>query len=320
MNIKVVKKEVDRFEKYTNGNYDVMISPITGTKIRDNHRDDALFDAEFPECADICITSYCDRGCQFCYVSSGENGKDAPLDEMLPILDTFRPWTEVALGGGSPILHKELVKILEFFKTKNVMPSITVHWAHFKEKFQMLRDLVENKLLYGVGVSASSYRDDIVELIKKHDFKNAVIHTIAGITTVDDMKRYVEAGVKILVLGYKNMGRGERNEEAYKEIQKNIDDLREWFGDAIKNNRFKNVISFDNLALKQLDVKNLLSEDQWNASYMGDDGVDGEMTSASMYIDFVTKTFARNSINANKHDFGDIKDIKNMFQILKKGE
>lgn len=320
MNIKVVKKEVDRFEKYTNGNYDVIISPITGTKIRDNHRDDALFDAEFPECADICITSYCDRGCPFCYVSSGENGKDAPFEEMKPYLDTFRPWTEVALGGGSPILHKQLTDILQFLKTKNVLPSITVHWAHFKQKFAMLKDLYDNRLLYGIGVSASSYRDDIVELIKKYDFKSAVIHTIAGITTAEDMKKYADAGVKILILGYKNMGRGERDTEAYKEIQKNIDDLHNWLVDAIKNKKFKNVVSFDNLALKQLGVKDILTEDQWNTSYMGDDGVDGEMTSASMYIDFVNKTFSRNSINATKYDIGDIVDVKDMFQILKKGE
>ena len=173
--------KIDRFEKYTNGNYDVMISPITGTKIRDNHRDDNLFDAEFPECADICITSYCDRGCPFCYVSSGENGRDAPFDEMKPTLDTFRPWTEVALGGGSPILHKELVKILEFFKTKNVLPSITVHWKHFEEKFPFLMDMCKNGLLYGVGVSAASYREDVSRLIVENRFRNAVIHTIVMI-------------------------------------------------------------------------------------------------------------------------------------------
>jgi organic radical activating enzyme len=320
MNIKAVKKEVDRFEKYTNGNYDVMISPITGTKIRDNHRDDDLFDAEFPECADICITSYCDRGCPFCYVSSGEDGRDAPFEEMKPYLETFRPWTEVALGGGSPILHKQLPAILDLFKTRNVLPSITVHWAHFKEKFPMLKDLVENRLLYGVGVSASSYRDDIVELIKKNDFKNAVVHTIAGITTVEDMKKYVEAGVKILVLGYKNMGRGEHHGEEFEAIRKNIDDLRVWLEEAVKNNRFTNIISFDNLALKQLDVRKTIGEERWNSCYMGDDGVDGKLTSASMYIDFVNKTFSRNSVNAVKHDIGDVVDVKDMFQILKKGE
>lgn len=309
------------FKTYKNGNYEVSISPITGTKIRDNHRDDNLFDAEFPECADICITSYCDRGCPFCYVSSGENGRDAPFDEMKPTLDTFRPWTEVALGGGSPILHKELVKILEFFKTKNVLPSITVHWKHFEEKFPFLMDMCKNGLLYGVGVSASSYREDVSRLIVKNRFNNAVIHTIAGITGAADMSKYAEAGNKILILGYKNMGRGKKDETEYgRDIQTKIDELKTWLAAAIRDKSFNNVVSFDNLALKQLDIKNLLTEDQWNESYMGDDGVDGKLTSASMYIDFVNKTFSRNSVNANKHDIGNIVDVKDMFQILKKGE
>ena len=313
--------KVEEFHKYVNGNYEVMISSDTGTKIRDNHRDDNLFDAEFPECADICITTYCDRGCPFCYVSSGEKGKDAPFEEMKPILDTFRPWTEVALGGGSPILHKELVKILEFFKTKNVLPSITVHWSHFKDKFPFLMDLCKNRLLYGVGVSAASYMDDVSKMIVENRFNNAVIHTIAGITRSADMQKYAEAGNKILVLGYKNMGRGLKDQIEYdRDIQTRIDELKIWLASAIRDRAFKNVVSFDNLALKQLGIKDILTEDQWKTSYMGDDGVDGEMTSASMYIDLVNRTFSRNSINANKHDIGDIVDVKDMFQILKKGD
>lgn len=313
--------KVEEFHKYVNGNYEVMISSDTGTKIRDNHRDDNLFDAEFPECADICITSYCDRGCPFCYVSSGKDGKDAPFEAMKPVLNTFRPWTEVALGGGSPILHKELVKILEFLKTKNVLPSITVHWTHFVDKFQTLKELCDKKLLYGVGVSAANYSAEVSDLINKNGFDNAVIHTIAGITEVEDMSKYAEAGNKILVLGYKNMGRGLKNREEYdRDVQVRIDELRAWMAAAIHDEIFSNVVSFDNLALKQLGIKDILTGDQWQQTYMGDDGVDGEMTSASMYIDFVNRTFSRNSVNANKHDIGDIVDVKDMFQILKKGD
>ena len=49
------------------------------------------------------------------------------------------------------------------------------------------------------------------------------------------------------------------------------------------------VVSFDNLALEQLNVKNILNKDKWNKLYMGDDG------SYTMYIDAVTEEYAMSS-------------------------
>jgi hypothetical protein len=71
------------------------------------------------------------------------------------------------------------------------------------------------------------------------------------------------------------------------------------------------VVSFDNLALKQLETKRLLSEDQWNEFYMGDDG------SHTMYIDCINKQFARSSV-APVEDRRDLMDdIKPMFDHIR---
>ena len=55
---------------------------------------------------------------------------------------------------------------------------------------------------------------------------------------------------------------------------------------------------------------------QWDEFYMGDDGQDGEMTSASMYIDMVNQEYARNSCCSTRYKMTD--DIKEMFQNLRK--
>ena len=312
---KIVKN--DFFKTYRNGNYDVSISLRDGTKIRDNHRDDNVFDAEFPECADICITSYCDIGCPFCYLDCNKSGRHARFSEMVKVLNTFHPWTEVALGGGSPILHPDLEAILEFFKSKNVIPNITVHSKHFIDKSYAIKDFVDRGLLYGIGVSATHYDDSIVDVIRNHRLENVVIHAIAGIMKADDLRFYLKKGMKVLILGYKNMGRGTITPVESGKYRNSMDGIQtvvtEWLYKGCGNG----VISFDNLALKQLDIKNIISKEMWDRSYMGDDGVDGELTSASMYIDFVQKKFARNSICATTHDFGDIKSVDEMFKILK---
>lgn len=59
----------------------------------------------------------------------------------------------------------------------------------------------------------------------------------------------------------------------------------------VKENWFKN-LSFDNLAIKQLDVKRLMTEEEWNNFYMGDDGT------FTFYIDLVNQTFSKNSVIA----------------------
>ena len=107
---------------------------------------------------------------------------------------------------------------------------------------------------------------------------------------------------KILILGYKIFRRGEH---LYEVDSSNINlrgmALKKYLPDILKDKWFE-VVSFDNLALKQLDVKSLLSEKEWNQFYMGDDGQDGEQTSASMFVDMVERQFAKNSCSKERFD------------------
>ena len=59
-------------------------------------------------------------------------------------------------------------------------------------------------------------------------------------------------------------------------------------------------------------MKSLMSEEQWNEFYMGDDG------NFTMYIDLVTETFAKNSIAALDKRYGLFDNIDDMFTIVKK--
>jgi len=60
------------------------------------------------------------------------------------------------------------------------------------------------------------------------------------------------------------------------------------------------VVSFDNLAIEQLNVKELLfkdKQDEWDEFYMGDDG------NFTLYIDAVNQTFAKNSCMPKEERF-----------------
>jgi hypothetical protein len=301
-----------RFVRYENGNYVVLLDLKTGTKIRENDLDH--FRAAFPESMDIKLCNKCNMGCPQCHENSTPDGA---LGDIMSesFIDRLHPWTELALGGGNVLEHPDLVPFLEKCQRLQLIPSMTVHQAHFMQNIDLLKDLVDRKLVYGLGVSLSRPTNDFIEAIKQ--FPNAVIHVINGIVTPLELETLACYGLKILILGYKRFRRGEA---MYEEHGDEIEETKSWLYDelpAIINEHWFDVVSFDNLALKQLDAKRLLSQDEWDEFYMGDDGQDGEMSSASMYVDMVRREYARNSTCTERFPLED--DIVTMFNNLRNG-
>ena len=85
----------------------------------------------------------------------------------------------------------------------------------------------------------------------------------------------------------------------------------------ILDNKWFSVVSFDNLAIKQLDIKNILSNEQWEEFYMGDDGQDGKQTSASMFVDMVERKFAKNSCADENERYPLMDTVEEMYAFLK---
>lgn len=299
--------------KYSNGNYRVILFS-DGTKIKATMDPrETVFKPEFPECVDLNITDYCDVGCPFCYMNSTKNGEHAYVADNIKFLESIPKGCEVALGGGSPILHPELPVLLGYLRGRGVVANMTVHHRHFAEYYPTIKEYVHEGWLHGVGVSMNMYDPRILDLVSK--LGTGVVHVIAGIIEPDTfMKMSREAN--ILILGYKNKGRA-----AYDKLPKDAEDkifrLKGYM--PIVLNMRKNIVSFDNLALEQLGIKNFVSKEEWQECYMGDDGMNGSFDSASMYVDLVKHKFARNSIIARSHDFSKSNGtMTDMFHILQK--
>lgn len=75
------------------------------------------------------------------------------------------------------------------------------------------------------------------------------------------------------------------------------------------NDNWFDVVSFDNLAIKQLNPKRLMSDEQWDQFYLGDDG------KFSMYIDLVNQEFAKSSVSTERYPIA--ADIRDMFNKVK---
>ena len=123
---------------------------------------------------------------------------------------------------------------------------------------------------------------------------------------ISELEKLYDKGLKLLILGYKEFRRGK---DYYSlEVIKEKNELYNNLKDLVRH--FK-VVSFDNLALKQLDPKRLLSEEEYNRYYMGADG------QSTMYIDLVEKTYSVSSVSPLEERFALLDDIKPMFSHIK---
>lgn len=287
---------------YTNGNSSTTIYE-DGTRIRDISGGVAIFN--FPENIDIKITNYCnmDHICGYCHEMSNKKGVHGNLDTLFNSLQDLPAGIELAIGGGSTTSHPNLPLFLQKCKTKGFICNITVNQLHLNKKtINNIFDWIDNGIVKGVGIS---YRKEsmknIIEFSKMmntNNYNNAVIHLIAGLDNPDTIQELITLGFrKFLVLGYKTFGNGVA---FYKEQSYNINlNLNDWYREIARYFNKDVIISFDNLAINQLNIKRFFSEPEWNIFYQGDD------FTCSMYIDAVEQTYAPTSRSSNRISFND---------------
>lgn len=305
--------KVSKIVAYNNGNVRVQRFD-DGTVIRYSNDDE--FDFAFPENIDLKISNKCTgTECPWCHEGSGPEGKHGDILNA-PWVDTLFKYQEVAIGGGNPLEHPNLISFLEILKEKQVFANITVNQIHFMQCIEVLKWLNKNQLIRGIGISFHHYDEDFIKVVE--EFPNAVLHVIAGVLTEEELhKLMVHHNLKILILGYKRIRRGEMyyqqdwefNNLIKSGIVENIKMIESMMSAMFET--FK-VVSFDCLAIEQLHVKDHLPKQDWERFYQGEDGT------MTFYIDAVNNQFAESSTASmnERYDIGDL-SISEMFQIIK---
>lgn len=265
--------------QYNNGNCGVTLHD-DGTKVRE-WPDGSSAAPEFPESIDMKITNTCDMGCAWCHENATKAQKHAQTERVLDAVEGLPAGVEIAIGGGNPLDHPQLDAILRGFADRGLVSNMTVHGDHvLRDADGRLKEFQEAGLLHGAGISKVAAYQELLTGGMLPD--NSVCHAIVGIDDPLDVMRL--RGSAVLILGYKTYGRG----GAYRKGE--IADLARWkyFVGAMLREP-GHTLSFDNLALGQLSVRNAIGEAVWARHYMGGDG---EFT---MYYDAVTDNYAVSS-------------------------
>ena len=289
---------------YKNGNTMTTIFD-DGTKI--HVTDDNDFKYSYAESCDIQVSQCCDNGWEFCYAGCSPTGKHGDLTSW-KFLHTMHPYTEVAINLQFPT-PPDLMEFLYTMKAQNVFVNVTINQKHFMSSYgrQFVKFLVTMNLIKGIGISLIDPTEDgFLDAVK--EFPNAVVHVIAGVVKQADIKYMMDKGLKLLILGYKHKGRGNN---FYKDHMYNIEaKIYHLEQDIMRLTDHFEVVSFDNLALKQLHMGDKLSDEEWEVFYAGDDGT------VTFYIDLVNGIFARSSLSEIHYPIGD-KTVDEMFQVIR---
>ena len=288
---------------YNNGNYNYGIDRRSGTKIRFDLLKGFKYKPIFPESIDIKITNYCSNKCEWCAESSSIKGKHADINNILSLFENTIG-IEIAIGGGCILDHPDIEKLIDELKINN-FPSITINQKDIENSNYTIfetRNELFNKVC-GIGVSVyNGYDDNFINYINNLPQllkDKIVIHTILGLNTYDEINYMITNNInKILILGYKKKGRGESYYLINHTVRFNIDKFKSTILNLIKTKNL--ILAFDNLAVNQLNLKQIVNHNIWEKYFMGNDG------EFSMYVDFV-----KNEYSLSSYDFENMYKLDN---------
>ena len=292
----------DLLAQYQNGN--LMTSLYSdGTRIRVTQDDE--FNPAFAENVDVHISDRCDHLCPMCYAGCTPDGEFANLFDW-KFLDSLHAGMEMALNLNFPI-HPYIEQFLILLKEKGIVANVTVNQDHFEQNQRVIKRLYDQGLIYGIGVSLVKATPQFIDVAKT--YPNLIIHVINGVVTPMDLDLLKDHDLKLLILGYKDIGRGTTYQAKHKQtVEMNQASL--YYSLEVLIKHFK-VVSFDNLALEQLNVRRLLTDEEWEQFYGGDDGL------FSFYINLVKGYFAKNSLS-DVHWPIKVLTMDQMFEVVRK--
>jgi hypothetical protein len=260
---------------------------------------------DYPLNIDIRASTACSFGlnpktgeafCTFCHESATTDGTECDYKSLQEKLIGLPKGIELAIGANQ--ITVELCGFLHWCKSQDYIVNLTINQGHIKRDETTIKSLIEMNLIKGLGIS---YRSSLNWRIPQFvlDYEHTVIHVIAGIDSIEDVLLLKDKGVKkVLVLGEKNFGFNEGK------VDLTTRSHREWYWWIAKLFSTFDIVSFDNLALEQLNIKRFFSDESWEVFNQGEH---------SFYINAVDKYFAPSSRSNLKTDWNSL-TIKEYFQ------
>jgi len=192
----------------------------------------------YPDLIDLKITNYCSKECDFCYQNSNKAGKHYEFNE-----DKFSKFVrrlreigifEVAIGGGEPTMHPHFMDIIHTFIKNGIVPCFSTQNL---KAFQDEKFLDVIKSCYAAAYSTNSIKKakKWICMANKRYIPNPTIHYILGLNPIGELRDFIDKlftedfylgiNFSVILLSYKNSGRGVKPRYNYDEWTTVINDV-----------------------------------------------------------------------------------------------
>jgi len=92
-----------------------------------------------PRVLQITPTNRCDLACKYCCCSEVDRKQELEWRELKEIVDIAKKLDVQAIvitGGGEPMLHKDIIKLIDYIDSKHIKVSLITNGNHFKDGMQ----------------------------------------------------------------------------------------------------------------------------------------------------------------------------------------
>ncbi len=95
-----------------------------------------------PITANISVTDRCNFNCSHCSIPKRQS-KELTTEEMCSLVDALDAagTMKISLCGGEPLMRKDIGRIIDYIKSKNIMVNIVTNGALVKQKIDEIKNL-----------------------------------------------------------------------------------------------------------------------------------------------------------------------------------
>lgn len=180
-----------------------------------------------PTLVDFQITNRCRMGCPHCYAASGPDGAHATWEDVATVVRRSHEAgvCQLALGGGEPLLHPDIIDLLHLCCDNGIVPNMTTGGMDFTdENLRALRECcgAVGLSLEAVGKAYNRVRGKLGfegfkdALSRMRDWEiPTVLQIVLSEANFDDLPELVDFCLEqsplygVIFLAYKPVGRGE---------------------------------------------------------------------------------------------------------------
>ncbi len=179
-----------------------------------------------PTLVDFQITDKCLMGCPHCYASSVPKGKHVPWELIQRVVGQLEDCgvCQLAIGGGEPLLHPQIIDLLSLCHDKGIVPNLTTGGMELTpERLRAMKRYCGaiGISMEGVGENYTAVRSQpFSKFIASLDtLRDAQIPTVIQVTlsaaNIDQLEEITEFCLTrselygVVFLAYKPVGRGE---------------------------------------------------------------------------------------------------------------